>query len=221
MNINLKLKLKLVNQQAEIKVIKTSATILLNPYYASEDEIISVFSDLTDEKLLLTRKLIFNNSILALNLTRTVEKLNILPSVELFALRRDLTICLTTNDLAKHLNKDLINANQRSKTLGDFAVSTSTRADNTVLKEVLANSSNCIAELKGLILDIESERVLPKAFTKGILNPNSKMSSRLWWLEDFPIKISDSYATTKYMWNGEKYKAASFNLRSLDSQGDN
>ena len=221
MNINLKLKLKLVNQQTETKIVNTSATMLLNPYYASEDEIISVFSDLTDEKLLLTRKLIFSNSILALNLTRTIEKLAILPVVELFALRRDLTICLTTNDLAKHLNKDLINSTQRSKSLGDFAVSTSTRGDNTVLKEVLANSSNCVLELKGLILDIESERVLPKAFTKGILNPNSKTSSRLWWLEDLSIKISDSYATNKYMWNGEKYKAASFNTRFLNRQGDN
>lgn len=215
MNTNLKLKL-LITNGSEQKTVKTSVDLLLNPLYATESDVISVLSTVSDN-IPNIRKSLFNSSLTVMRLTSKIEKLNILSDTELFHLRHDFTVCLAINECAKTLNKDLINAQSRSKTLGDFVVSTSIKGDTTSLRAILDDSLNCINEFKALISQTENERVLPATFVKGRNNISSKYSERLWWNGNNSPAIVDAFASTKYQYNGNLYKAGSFNIKRRDS----
>lgn len=214
MNINLKIKLPLVSETnpTDKKTLLVTTQLFLTPFYAVEEDVIGPFTSLKDEQLPWVRKLLFNASLTGLRLTRTIEKLNLLSSVDLFSLRRDLVICMVTNEMAKQLYKDSLNSISRAKTLGDFSVSTSTKGDSLALGKILSDSSNCVDEIKELISNIEQSGILPSTFVKGQYNPKTRHSARLWWNTDLPIKLVDGYANKKYWYNGNGYKTSDFNL---------
>lgn len=211
MNTNLKLKFNITNGSTT-KVVKVTSDLLLNPMYATEEDILTVFGESSKDKGNQARKSIFNASLTVLRLTRKIEKLKILSDIDLFHFRRDFAICLATNDMAKILNKELSDSISRSKTLGDFTVSTSHKSDNVVLKNILSDTSNCVLEFKLLIEDTEMERVLPSTFVKSISNITSRTSDKIWWNSNLP-PIRDAFASEKYIYNGNTYKAGSFNIK--------
>lgn len=214
MNIDLKLKLPLVNIDDDTKTstLLVSAQLLLTPLYALESDVISPFSDITDEHFPWIRKLLFNASLTVYRLTKMLEKSKWFSLEELFSLRRDFVICLVTNDIAKQMNKDLASAISRSKSLGDFSVSTSKKGDSAVLLRIIDDSNSCVAEMKQLILDLEQSNILPASFVKGRFNTRTKKENRLWWHTDLSPNITDGYASTKYYQNGRGYKGGTFNL---------
>ena len=75
--------------------------------------------------------------------------------------------------------------------------------------------------MKRLIEEITQSNILPSTFVKGALNPSTREYGRLWWLSDLPVKVYDGYASEKYLFNGNLYKAASFNnIRDQGEGGD-
>ena len=127
-------------------------------------------------------------------------------------LRRDFVICIVTNEIAKQMNKDLAATLSRSKSLGDFSVSTSTKGDHSVLLQIIKDSNACVEEMKQAISDLEQTSILPTSFVKGRYNPRTVKSSRLWWHSELPVNVVDGYASKKYYINDRGYKSGNFNL---------
>lgn len=216
MNIDFKLKLPLVNKEdASITTtLLISTQLLLSPLYALESDVISPFTNIEDDQFPWIRKLLFNSSLTVYRLTKSLENISVISKEDLFLLRRDFVICMVTNDIAKQMNKDLAASISRSKSLGDFSVSVSNKGDNTVLLQIIRDSSACIEEMKQTINDIEQSTILPKSFVKGRYNPRSSQSNRLWWHTELPTTLVDGYASKKYFINDRGYKAGSFNTDS-------
>ena len=221
MNVNLKLKLPAINNTTqEQRSLLVEAALLLNPLYALEEDILGPFDTVKEEDLPWIRKVLFNASLTVYRLTKRLEELKFIKPDDLILLRRDFTICLATNEIAKQMNKNNIASMSRAKTLGDFSVSTTNKGDPTFLLKIAADTDLCIEEMKRLIDDIIQSNILPSTFVKGSLNPSTRESGRLWWLSELPIKIYDGYASEKYLFNGNLYKAASFNHIRNEGEGE-
>lgn len=214
MNIDFKLKLPLVNKEdtSDTTVLLISTQLLLSPLYALESDVISPFTGIEDSQFPWVRKLLFNASLTVYRLTKFLENINIITKEDLFLLRRDFVICMVTNEVAKQMNKDLAATLSRSKSLGDFSVSTSTKGDHSVLLQMIKDSNDCVEEMKRTISELEQSTILPKSFVKGRYNPRTLRSDRLWWNSDLPVNIIDGHASKKYYVNGRGYKAGTFNL---------
>ena len=220
MNINLKLSLPIINSSGEEKNIKIDSSLFLTPFYAVEEDIVPSFPSVDETELPVLRKIIFNASLTVNRLTEKVEKLKLLTPKALFALRRDYVICLATNELAKRVNADIVKAQSKSKTLGDFTVSTSQSNDTTVLNKVFNDSKQCVYDIEKLIDEAEQDLILPVDFVKGRYNTsNLQANDRLWWLKDLDdgSRVVDGYASNKYWYNGNRYKSATMNRSSVAS----
>ncbi len=215
MNINLKLQLPLKSSSDPLvkKVIKTSSQLFLAPLYALESDVVTSFNELHDKHLPSLRMFLFNNSLTVFRLTKFLDSKNVMSKEDIFLLRRDLVICMTTHDLSKTVSKDLASQLSRSKRLGDFSVSTSTKGDSGVILRLMTDSKGCIDEIKDLIKDLELSSMLPATFVKGRYNPKTKESNRLWWHSDLPGNLVDGFASKKYWENGSRYKAGGFNVK--------
>lgn len=214
MNIDFKLKLPLVNKEdvSDTSLLLISTQLLLSPLYALESDVISPFSGLEDSQFPWIRKLLFNASLTVYRLTKSLESISIISQEDLFMLRRDFVICIVTNEIAKQMNKDLAATLSRSKSLGDFSVSTSTKGDHSVLLQIIKDSNACVEEMKQAISDLEQTSILPTSFVKGRYNPRTVKSSRLWWHSELPVNVVDGYASKKYYINDRGYKSGNFNL---------
>ena len=214
MNIDFKLKLPLVNKEdvSDTSLLLISTQLLLSPLYALESDVISPFSGLEDSQFPWIRKLLFNASLTVYRLTKPLESISIISQEDLFMLRRDFVICIVTNEIAKQMNKDLAATLSRSKSLGDFSVSTSTKGDHSVLLQIIKDSNACVEEMKQAISDLEQTSILPTSFVKGRYNPRTVKSSRLWWHSELPVNVVDGYASKKYVINDRGYKSGNFNL---------
>lgn len=219
MNINLKLSLPLIDSDGNEKNIKIDSDLFLFPFYAVESDITSSFPSVREEDIKFIRQSIHNASMQVDRNTSLIEAKQLLSTKELFSLKRDYVICLVINETAKRLNSDQVKKVSKSKSLGDFSVSTSSDAgDNLILKKVFEDSNNCIEELNKLISDAEQDLILPVDFIKGRSNArNFQSSGRLWWLRDDGVifRVIDGYASTKYWFNGNRYKTGTLNTYTL------
>ena len=221
MNVNLKLKLPIINNSTqEERSLVVESSLLLNPLYALEEDILGPFDEVKEEDLPWIRKVLFNSSLTVYRLTKKLEELKLIKSDDLILLRRDFTICLASNEIAKQMNKNNIASMSRAKSLGDFSVSTTNKNDPTFLLKIASDTALCIEEMKKLINDILQSNILPSVFVKGSMNPSTRESGRLWWLSELPIKIYDGYASQKYLFNGNLYKAASYNNIRNEGEGE-
>lgn len=223
MNVNLKFKLPLVSttNPLEKKLVLVTTQLLLNPIYALEEDVITPFTTLKEDQLPWVRKLLFDSSITVFRLTKTVEKLNIMSREDLFSLRRDFVICMVTNEMAKQLYKDALSSISRSKSLGDFSVSTATKNDSVAISRIISDSSTCVSDMKSLVEAMELSGITPSTFTKGSSNPSTRKSARLWWHSDLPYKVTDGYASNRYWYNNNGYKASTFNLDAYSKYSGN
>ena len=213
MNIDFKLKLPLkkIDDPSSTMNILVTTHLFLTPFYALESDVITPFSNVTDEHLPWIRKILFNASLSVKRLTKVLEVISTINNEDLFLLRRDFVICLVTNEMAKQFNKDLAASLSRSKTLGDFSVSTATKGDSSVIMQILNDSNACIAEMKQIINDLEQSTITPTGFVKGRYNVRTHNNDRLWWHTGLSKDLVDGYASEKYFVNGSGYKAGTFN----------
>lgn len=221
MNINLKLTIPIINEDGVEKDLKVDSNLFLTPFYATEEDIIPTFPMFLEEDLPVLRKVIFNASLTVNRLTTKIEQWKLLSAKELFALRRDYVICLSTNEFAKRLNAENVKAKSQSKTLGDFTVSTSQTNDTTVLTRIFTDSSKCVKDIEKLLNEAEQDRILPVDFVKGRYNSaNIQANDRLWWLKDLDggSRVIDGYASNKFWYNGSQYKTATLN-RKTNAEG--
>ena len=209
MNINLKLVLPLINDEGVKQKIRVDSNLLLQPLYATEEDIVPSFSELINEtNLPLLRKILFNASLTVFRRTKVLGKLSLSDS-EIFMIRRDYTICLATYQYSVQLSTNSSNGknNIQSKTLGDFSVTLSSR--NTLkdaLSPIIDASKACITEMETSIDELEQTMILPRAFIKGSKNPNNlQANDRLWWLKEYG-GYRHSYATDKVYFMGQFYK---------------
>lgn len=209
MNINLKLVLPLVNGEGVKQKIRVDSNLLLQPLYATEEDVVPSFSDLiTEANLPLLRKILFNASLTVFRRTKVLNKLPLSDS-DIFMIRRDYTICLATYQYAVQLSTNSSNGkhNIQSKTLGDFSVTLSSR--NTLkdaLSPIIDSSKACISEMESSIDELEQTRIIPRSFIKGSKNPdNMQANDRLWWLKEYG-GYRQAYATDKVYFKGQFYK---------------
>ena len=107
MNVNLKLKLPIINNSTqEERSLVIESSLLLNPLYALEEDILGPFDEVKEEDLPWIRKVLFNSSLTVYRLTKKLEELKLIKSDDLILLRRDFTICLASNEIAKQMNKN-------------------------------------------------------------------------------------------------------------------
>lgn len=223
MNINLKLAIPLINDAGDTSVAKVESSLMLTPYYATEEDIVPTFPDIKEEDLPYLRKILFNASLTIDRLTSTITTLKLLTEYQLFSLKRDYVICRATNEFAKRAKSDSVKAKTQSKSLGDFSVSVSQTADTTVLQKIFTDSTDCLDSLESLIKEIEATNILPSEFVKGRYNPHNKnIYGRLWWLTDLDggSRVTDGYGSKKYSYNGNLYKAATLNRYSSVENND-
>lgn len=218
-----------MNTELDLNVFLTDGTkfkvkgqVNLEPFYCIEEDVINPFDEFTETKSVFVRQIIHNCSITVLNKTRRLEQAKILSEEELFAIRRDYTICLATCDLTKKLRVDAPGMVSRSKALGDFSVSVNRTTSQTSLAKIYMDTQNCIKEAEQLIKDLESEKLVPALFVKGIKNPyNQQAIGRLWWLSEMHPKLVDGYASQRIRIGNFSYKAGNIIPYSrVSSNGD-
>jgi len=211
MNIELNITIPLINST---QTIKANSQLLLYPFYCMEADVVNPFEEFEENKSIFVRQIIFNNSIKVLTETKKLEMFNILAEEDLFALRREYTICLSTYELTKKMKLDYVGTISRAKKLGDFEVSTSKKTDSLVVDRLLKDTKECLEYFTGFIKELESEKVLPRYFAKGSLNITSTYSgSRLWWLSGMTPNITDAYASSKALYNNKQFKIGNFTVR--------
>lgn len=216
MNINLRLKIPLVNETDPLDTLiyNVDTNLMLNPLYALEIDILNPFDEIIEEKLHWVRKVLFNASLTVYRLTRLIESSGLMNPTELALMRRDFTICIAVNETGKQLYKDTAVELQRSKSLGDFSVMTRKKNDLGLINKIISDSSGCIDEMKKLIEDIELSNVKPKSFVKGSQNESTLTVGRLWWLSDLEPTTNDGYASKKHLNKGRWWKAGELNSKS-------
>lgn len=211
MNVELNLTIPLLNNLTNIKV---TTQLLLYPFYCTEEDVANPFEEFEDNKSVFVRQIIFNNSIKVLTETKKLEMFNILAEEDLFALRREYTICLSTYEMTKKMKIDYIGTISRSKKLGDFEVSTSKKTEGAVLDRLLADTKDCVQYFINFIKELESEKILPQYFAKASKNITSTYpGSRLWWLSGMTPNLTDAFASSKVLYNSKQYKVGNFNAR--------
>lgn len=203
MNINLKLTIPF--KSSEESVIITADT-LLEPFYITEREVLSVFlEEYSDRFTKGAREIIFYSSIKADEILKL--KLQFLEAEELKTIRRQLTLCLSIIGFGNKFNSDFIKSMSRSKTLADFTVSTTVANDSGFLNNILKDAQACVADLTSLIEEINSGDSVARTFVKGQCNSVNYDSSRLWSHRNLPTKASvETHASLKKPFNGRYYK---------------
>lgn len=211
MNLELNITIPLVN--ASVPELKAKATILLYPFFATEDDIVNNFEEIFKNiSLPEVRKTLFNNSLKVYNKTLLISKLNILEEEVLYGLQREYTICLTNLELTSKLKVDMVGSTSRAKKLGDFQVSVGNVNNPAVLLKIMDDMRECISAYEDIIKNIENERVLPVAFSKASKNINTTYSNRLWWTSDFQPRLKDAFASNKLQYLDKKYKMGNYLL---------
>ena len=209
MNINLKLVLPLIDSDGNKQKLRVDSNLLLQPLYATEEDIVSSFVEvITEDNLPLLRKILFNASITVYRKTSVLDKLK-LSKEDVFMIRRDYTICLVNYQYAVQLSTNSLNGRNavQSKSLGDFAVTLSNKNSiKDILSPIIASAKDCISSMERTIDEIEQTMILPQAFVKGSKNPNNlQANDRLWWLKEYG-GYKYNYATDKVYYRGQFYK---------------
>ena len=124
-----------------------SENILLDPYYCTEDDIISIFMQDKEKYWLMTKKIIFDSQVKVDFMFRkaTFSKLD---EQEIFHLKRDYVICSSTYQFAKQFNSDFLKSVSKTKMLGDLKVSV--RMDKAIngANLIMGDAEKCLEELQ-------------------------------------------------------------------------
>ena len=202
MNINLKLSIPFKDTNETLTLV---ADTLLEPFYITEREVLSVFlEEYSDRFVKGAREIIFYSSIKADEILEL--KLQHFDIEELKTIRRQLTLCLAIIGFGNKFNSDFIKSMSRSKTLADFTVSTTVANDSGFLNNIIKDAQTCVNDLTSLIQEINSGDSVARLFVKGQLNIVNYDSNRLWSHRNLPSFSTETHASLKKPFNGRYYK---------------
>lgn len=202
MNINLKLSIPFKDTDETLTLV---ADTLLEPFYITEREVLSVFlEEYSDRFVKGAREIIFYSSIKANEILEL--KLQHFDIEELKTIRRQLTLCLAIIGFGNKFNSDFIKSMSRSKTLADFTVSTTVANDSGFLNNIIKDAQTCVNDLTSLIQEINSGDSVARLFVKGQLNTVNYNSNRLWAHRNLPSFSTETHASLKKPFNGRYYK---------------
>lgn len=181
---------------------------MLTPYYITEYDILPIFleEESYDKYLEVLRDFIFKSSI------KTDEvfynRLTYIDPKELLYLKKHYTECLVINSFAKKFSKDVHASSSRSKSFGDFMVSTSVKNDPTFLTSLITDSQSCLDEAKQLISSTDEVSLNSGlSHVKSSNNIHKTDVSRLWSHNELPFTSRLNYANGKIVFNDKIYKA--------------
>lgn len=202
MNINLKLSIPFKDTDETLTLV---ANTLLEPFYITEREVLSVFlEEYSDRFVKGAREIIFYSSIKANEILEL--KLQHFDIEEIKTIRRQLTLCLAIIGFGNKFNSDFIKSMSRSKTLADFTVSTTVANDSGFLNNIIKDAQTCVNDLTSLIQEINSGDSVARLFVKGQLNTINYDSNRLWSHRNLPSFSTETHASLKKPFNGRYYK---------------
>lgn len=205
MNINLKLYIPIKNSTDTLTV---NSNLLLNPFYVTENEVLSTYFDnhskVQEEQV---REMIFKNSLQADLIVG--KKMNNFPSAEVFALKRQLTLCLTIASFGYKFNQDYLTSLSRTKVLAEFTVTTNSNNNPQFVMGTIKSAEQCVQDIKDTLSLFSGSFV--NSFVKGSLNGlNNNFTDRLWHHFNLPVKSTETYAADKKPFNGRYYKNGSY-----------
>lgn len=187
--------------------------IMLKPFYATEDDIISIFMQDKVKYWNMTRKIIFNASVKADFFLRNFkfDQARVTDS-QVFQLKRDYVICNSVYQFAKQFNADFLQAVNKTKMLGDLKVTVGMRKAGNGANIIMQDAKACIDELELTFDALKSEGAgtsMVRPFSKNGANAGRFQPGRLWYPGE-PSEPMVSIATRHYQHLGKFYKIGSF-----------
>lgn len=191
------------------KPLSLTVHTMLTPLYITEAELLTLFEKEGDTKSLhKAREIAFASGLRAEEYLRLkFRSMNIWPE-HLQLLTIELAKCFAINAMANYFYRDFSESLTRSKTLGEFSVSTTTRHSPQAIKHLLDESKACIDEAKQAAEDYRHMAGLGLGLSvvKGLDNIKNKYSWRTWFHNNLPARSEDIYASEKRGYNENMYK---------------
>ena len=123
--------------------------IMLKPFYATEDDIISVFMQDKVKYWDMTRKIIFNASVKADFFLRNYKFDEArITQQQVFQLKRDYVICSSVYQFAKQFNADFLKSVNKTKMLGDLKVTVGMHKAGNGANIIMQDAQACVDELE-------------------------------------------------------------------------
>lgn len=192
------------------KVANVVINTMLTPMYTTESELLSLFvdEDEYDKYYLKAREIAFTSSIRAEEYLKGRLRSGTIPEETLLLLRRELSQCFGVNGLANFFFKGFGESVSRSKTLGEFSVSTTVKNNTYALRDIIDSSKDCIKDAKKSVDELKHLAAsMGASFNKGACNIGNRFSYRLWFHNNLPERSTQIYASEKYgHYNGNIYK---------------
>lgn len=212
----LKVPIKTVTSDNGVSKVDSSKKVdivintMLTPMYTTESELLTLFVDEEDydKYYLKAREIAFTSSIRAHEYVNSKVRFLNLPPQQLILLFRELSQCFGVNGLANFFFKGFGESVSRSKTLGEFSVSTTVKNNTYALRDIINSSRDCIKDAKKALDELKHLGTsYGVAVNKGACNIGSKFSYRLWFHNNLPERSTEIYASEKYgHYNGNRYK---------------
>ena len=198
MNINMQISFKDLldpNSDPLIAVGDFEENMFLDPFYATEFDIMTPFGEEVGTYRNTIRSIIFDCSIHAMMIF-TPERVSYLQltTEQAFMFKRQFVICSAIYKFADIFFKDYLKSINKSKFLADFKVSLSVEKDPSLVSKILADAKECADEIAALMqIGFNFE-----TFSKGSNNIyNLQRPYREWWPSNGNNTPTVSIATTK------------------------
>ncbi|MDB4533396.1 hypothetical protein N9242_00890 [Vicingaceae bacterium] len=163
-----------------ITIVGTAShDLLLDPFYATERDILSIVMDEPTTKYIdMVREMIFNSSIMANDkITNTMLANNNIDAEQGFRLKRQYVICLTSYDFYKTFYRDYMKSIKKSKFLGDVKVSLDVEKDPSFIVNVFNDAKECYLSIENIL----GVGLGMSTFSKGVNNACNYTSDRQWF----------------------------------------
>lgn len=156
-----------------------SEDMLLSPFYATENDVLSVImDDPEDAHKQKVREIIFNSSIVADDkITNSVMAEWDIPADQAFRIKRQYVICMSVYEFSKGFYRDYLRAIKKSKFLGDVKVSLDIEKDPSFIMQISNDAKDCFEE----ITDSLTGGTGMSSFVKGRSNSCNIVSNRQWF----------------------------------------
>lgn len=152
--------------------------ILLNPFYAMEQDILVVFIDEHASYLETVRAIIFDSSIYIDDiLTLTIQKSLGLTDEQAFRVKRHYVICKSVFMFGKIFFRDYLKSVKKSKFLADIKVSLEIEKEPALIQQLSKDAKDCVDEIENML----GASTGFQTFVKGEWNPCNKESHRQWY----------------------------------------
>lgn len=185
-----------------------SYDIFLDPFYATEYDILGVFleEDGYEPYIPRIRKIIFEGSIRVHNILTEAKRKQLGLSVqEAFLIKRQYVICYAIYNFSKIFYRDYLKSVKKSKFLADVKVSLEVEKEPGLIGNIGEDAKKCMEDIM-FMLGADMQFM---TFVKGQCNANNKVSWRQW----FPT-LGSNYpripvASDKYFVGTNAYKIGS------------